>query len=258
MLYCIINAGGKAERMGPWAPLLKPFLGIGPFDERLGMGNGPSPVWRWCYWLSRAGRAPDLRIVLSISGGSAGSMMACLAELYADFKGLVATCDDPGLTGTLAGYKTLNPECPAVIVNGDDLLPGPFIIDFVQEFARNPRAMLAVATDVEQCNEFGVVDFDPHGYVRVLEKPAISKSTVGCGMLGVPHGLKTFAMESGSASQYLNALSAARHAVELKRIEGRKWNTITDPARYMAACRNPAWKDEAAEAWPPFGGSDVE
>lgn len=261
-----VNAGGKATRMGPWAPRLKPFLPVAAM-QRDSDGNefvhGPCPVER--ILINYAAYMPCERrhqLVPVVSLGAGNAAVLEYAEVVAGTPwadGVLLAMDAPGVRGPMALAHRVPKGVGMVLHNGDDLISYEALSGFLDAVLDNPAVTRLMVSEVEQQGKFGRVVVTPTGF-RVMERPTLDKSLVGCGVLYVsPHDLLyAQRLSNANSSTVLNAIELAYSKAKggmtppaLFKIDERQWATMGTPAEYMDVCANEFWteKEPCVAAW---------
>lgn len=239
MTICIVVAGGKATRMGPWAPKPKPFLGIGPWDDQLREGQGPSVVWRALTNLSK--HSHNLGVSISSSLPKALVEQHCPAHI----RGLSILRDTYAspllgplkrLWDLIGGTDRLDMQ-DVVLHNGDDLIAPAAVEQFFTHVPNTAPVLLAV--EHEQRGEFGMIR--PGNTID--EKPVLARGWIGAGLVYLPRSAVEFALkhEIANVSLLINQLQDEQGVITRVVRSREPWATISNPEQYVKVCEDSTW-----------------
>lgn len=238
-ITAIVVAGGKATRMG-WAPLKKPWLPVGPWDPLSRMGQGPCCIERALKNLyTLASYEQSIRAFVSVSVG----------EVVPPISGpflLEFLHDTSAQAGPLLGPLRAKEQLPSngkqdlgvILHNGDDLIHPESFALFKPHLGKFGSPVL-LAARVVQRGYFGEIT----SANTVLEKPILSNSWVGAGLIYLPPDIVSYALryEIENTSVLINRLYDLEGIVTRVVRSPHPWGTIGNPEQYRAACEDPIW-----------------
>ena len=248
MLEVVIVAGGEARRMGPWAPCPKPFLGIGPWDDKLQQGKGHSACYRALDNLSKVLRGThiqkyeEVRYNVSVPRGPFDHDKHVPSGLPC---GILRDRIKSPLLGPLESlqskYKKDWGIDGVILHNGDDLIHEESVRLFIQAapvpatVQMGPQPIILLATNRIQRAQFGLIT----AANTVDEKPILAQGWIGAGLLYLPPWAWKFACSHDiqNVSVLINTVYNELGRITQVVCSPHPWATIGNPEEYLAACQ---------------------
>lgn len=251
MIQCIVVAGGKATRMGPWAPVKKPFLSVGK-----GM-VGLSVTTRALLNMCRMAAVVDIAATFGISIGADKDYSLALSQVPKEMTVAIKTDVTPSpLLGPLTAFATCEPVTDRkqawkwskkvtdsltgfVLHNGDDLIHPDSVLLFLQRVKDHPHRMILLATERVQRGQFGMIT----AANTIDEKPILAMGWIGAGLIYVPIEYAMWATQQciENASVLINRLYNEKQTITEIVRSPYPWATIGNPEEYLKACEDPIW-----------------
>lgn len=239
MLACVVVAGGKATRMGPWAPRTKPFLGVGPWDNEKKEGIGPCIVFRALRHFATIPHTLEPKYFVSVSKDMhAEQIKDSFPPLPQEVRVLYDKTPSP-LLGPLQALETYFPRA-VLLHNGDDLIHHASLMQMIWQIKQEPQAPTLLAVEREQRGQFGLLT--PANTVD--EKPVLARGWIGAGLVYLPDFAIEYALHNNipNVSVLINRLYDEQGTMTRIVRSKHPWATINTPEEYLAACGDPTWR----------------